>query len=97
MGLEATEVAAGEIVWAAATFPAAEEGTAMRSGAAPVAMTGPVLEAAAAAAPRVREAEEEASAVAAEAVAAAEEADVADEELDYSTAKPRGAGNELVI
>jgi hypothetical protein len=60
MGLGATDLAVGEIVWEAVTFHGAEEGTAMPSEAAPVAMTDPVLEAAAAAAPRVREAAGEA-------------------------------------
>ena len=80
MGLgAATDLAVGEIVSAVVTFHAAEEGTGMLSEAAPVAMTDPVREAAAAAARRVYEAAGEASAVAVEAVVAAVAvADVAD-------------------
>ena len=79
MGLGATEVAVGEIVWEAVTFPAAEEGTAMLSEAAPVATMDPVLEAAAAAAPPVREAAGEAAVAVEAEVEAAAVVDVAGE------------------
>jgi len=82
MGLGAIDLAVGEIVWEAVTSHGAEEGTAMLSEAAPVAMTDPVPEAAAAAAPRVREAAGEAVSAGVEAeVGAAAVVDVAGEHL----------------
>jgi hypothetical protein len=95
MELGLTEVVAAEVtVLAAVTFPAVEEETAMLSGAARRATTGPVLVPAAAAAHRVREAAGEVVGVEVGAVAVV---DVVDERPLVRQAKPTGAGNELVI
>ena len=72
MELGATDLAAEQTVQAAVTVPVVGEGIGMLSEGDRGVTTDRVPEAAAAAAPRVREAAGEASAVAAEAVAGAE-------------------------
>jgi hypothetical protein len=99
MALGLTDLVAVEVtVLAAVTFPAVEEETAMLSGAARRATTGPARVPGAAADRRAWEAE----AVAVVAAEVEEEvgaavADVVDKRPLVRQAKPTGAGNELVI